>query len=279
MATLFGTGLAPFRLRDVVARWQRRPTWLIELAIFVSWAVLAWWSLATTSPATGGQSMPMKMSMGSMPGMNMGSMPGMNMGSMPGMHPAAHSAADHALIGLPMLLVASVAMMLPGSLPALKHVATHSFRWRRGRALAQFLLIYLAVWVLFGALALTLLGQLRLSPRTELLASLAIAAGWQLTSLKRRAVRDCHRSVPLPPSGWPAVVGVCRFASVNANACVRSCWAMMLTMAVVPPAEMVVCMPLLTGMISAEKVGRRPRLATRVVAVGLAVGAGIALLA
>ena len=271
MATLFGTGLAPLRLRDVVARWQRRPTWLIELAIFVSWAVLAWWSLATTSPATGGQSMRMKMSMGSMPGMNMG--------SMPGMHPAAHSAAENALIGLPMLLVMSVAMMLPGSLPAVKHVATHSFRWRRGRALAQFLLIYLAVWVLFGALALTLLGQLRLSPRTELLASLAIAAGWQLTSLKRRAVRDCHRSVPLPPSGWPAVVGVCRFASVNANACVRSCWAMMLTTAVLPPAEMVVCMPLLTGMISAEKVGRRPRLATRVVAVGLTVGAGIALLA
>ena len=99
--------------------------------------------------------------------------------------------------------------------------------------------------------------------------ALALAAGWQLTAFKQRALRDCHRTVPLPPNGRAATIGVARFGLVNGSACVRCCWPAMLAMAVVPGAQMLLWTALLAGLMTAEKVARRPKLTARVVAIVL----------
>jgi predicted metal-binding membrane protein len=103
-------------------------------------------------------------------------------------------------------------------------------------------------------------------------AALAIGAVWQLTPFKRRAMRDCHRSLPLAPSGRAADVGVARFGAVNGTACVRSCWPSMLAMAVVPAAQMLLWMPVLAALVVLETTGQRPIRAARRCAVALAVG-------
>ena len=96
----------------------------------------------------------------------------------------------------------SVAMMGPAALAGVRHTRLNSLRWRRGRAMTEFAAAYLAVWAIFGAVALTVVAALPGGPGTVALAIvLALAAAWQLTPLKRRWLRDCHRSVPLPPQG------------------------------------------------------------------------------
>ena len=263
------TGVA-LRLPSLRPRW--RPTVAFELLIAGAWVVVLWWSVAGAgssgppgSRAAGG--------MGQMPGMaqmrGMGRMP-----SMPGITPTVHLSA---VLGLPMWVVMAVAMMLPGALPALSHVSTHSFRRRRGRAMALFAVVYIGVWTIFGTVALVGAGAVHASAGVELGLALTVAVAWQLTGYKRRALRDCHRGVPLPPRGWAANAGVARFGLVNAGACVRACWPAMLAMAFVPGSQMWIWMPALTGLMWAEKLARRPRWATRVVAAALTVAAVAAL--
>jgi predicted metal-binding membrane protein len=247
-------------------RW--RPTLGFELLIASAWIVALWWSVDAAGP--GGSATGASTAMGSMPGM--GSMLGM--GSMPGMRMAAPTSAAHAAVaGLPMWIVMSVAMMLPAALPALSHVSTHSFRWRRGRAMTLFAVAYLGVWVVFGAVALLAAGLIHVRVAVELGLALALAGAWQLTVYKRQALRDCHGSVPLPPRGWPAAAGAVRFGLVNGSACVRSCWPAMLAMAFVPGTQMWIWMPALTGLMWAEKLASRPRRATRLVGGALALAA------
>jgi predicted metal-binding membrane protein len=250
-----------FRALDPSAVRGPRATLGFELVIAASWVATIWMSAASGShPGAAGGQGAMSMSMSSMPGMSLLSMPGMSAGT--------HTSVQHAvLMGLPMWLAMSAAMMLPGVLPAVGHVATNSFRWRRGRAMTGFVIVYLAVWGLFGAAVLGVLSVFGLQTSVALAVALTLAAGWQLTSSKRRALRDCHRSVPLPPSGWPAAREVGRFGLRHGTACLRSCWPLMLVMAVVPVGEMVLWMPALTLLVSAEKLASRPR---RVVKAGSA---------
>jgi predicted metal-binding membrane protein len=237
----------------------------VELAIVAAWVAEIWISAAGGAHPGADQA----------PGTI--SMPGMSMAAMPGMSAGAHSSIGHAVLsGLPMWLVMSAAMMLPAALPAVGHVATNSFRWRRGRAMSEFVLVYLAVWALFGAVALGVLALLGLHEPIALAATLALSAGWQLSSSKRRAIQDCHRTLPFAPSGWPAFHGVARFGLHHGTACLRSCWALMLIMAVVPIGQTLIWMPALTLLISAEKLATRPR---RIVRGGAALMGSAALVA
>ena len=101
--------------------------------------------------------------------------------------------------------------------------------------------------------------------------ALALATAWQLSAPKRRALRDCHRPSPLPPTGPRATAGVVRFGLRNGTACVRSCWAMMLAMSVAASAA-TFWMVAITGLVLVEKLAPRPRQATRAGAVLLAAG-------
>ncbi|WP_406076562.1 DUF2182 domain-containing protein [Streptomyces virginiae] len=190
-------------------------------------------------------------------------------------HGASVSASASASVNVAMWALMSVAMMLPAAVPALVHVGTNSLRWRRRRAMATFAAVYLAVWIGYGALLLAP-AQLwaRLPEGVALACALALAAAWQLTVHKRRALRDCHRSSPLPPSGRRAVAGTCRFGLRQGWACLRSCWALMLVMAVASGGNgMLVWMAVLTGIVITERLARTPRRPTRLAAAVLAVAA------
>jgi predicted metal-binding membrane protein len=169
-----------------------------------------------------------------------------------------------------------VAMMGPSALAGVRHTAENSLRWRRGRAMAEFSLAYLAVWTAVGLVALRTLAWLPVEAGVAALAvTLAAAAAWQLTPWKRRWLRDCHRAVPLPPTGWAAERGAVRFGVRNGLACVGSCWCLMLVMLVAPGAHLVWTVAL-TGVITTERWLARPRQATRRIAGGLAVAAVVA---
>lgn len=177
------------------------------------------------------------------------------------------------LAGAPMWALMTVAMMVPAAAPAVRHVAGRSLWWRRRRAVLEFLLIFLGLWFLYGALVLGALSSWEpVASPYALVAALALAALWQLTPLKREAMRACHRSRPLPPRGWRASAGVVDFALHNGAACLASCWAMMLAAALAGPGTLL-WMGAMTGVMAAEKAAEAPQRAARRVATLLAAAA------
>lgn len=177
------------------------------------------------------------------------------------------------LATLPMLALMAMAMMLTPALPTVQRVALNSLYWRRRRAALEFVAVFLAVWT---AYSLTVLGALDLSGLATAplapAAALSLAALWQLTPAKRRALQACHRTRPLPPRGWRASAAVAGFGLRNGLACLASCWAMMLTMAFAGPPRLA-WMAALTGLITAERLSLRPRRACARVGAVLAAAA------
>lgn len=151
-------------------------------------------------------------------------------------HPlTAPAGAGHhgaASTGISEWALMAVAMMVPMALPAVRHVAHNSIRRRRQGAMVLYLLAYVAVWVGFGAVVLGALwltgaGQSwgAVGPARDgrlLIASLLlIAAAWQLSRTKRRAILSCRRTVPLPPQGRRADVACLRMGLWHG----RRCWS------------------------------------------------------
>jgi len=169
------------------------------------------------------------------------------------------SPVEAAVKGIPMWSLMAAAMTLPAAAPAAQHVAINSFRRRQWQAVGLFLAVYLTMWLMFGALAM---GGLALLPswasRAVLVGMLALAATWELTPLKRRALDRCHRSTPLAPRGFRATAGVLRFGWINGGACVASCWPAMLLMLAIPAARLASA-ALLSVLMAYEKLTRRPR--------------------
>ncbi|MFE5679580.1 DUF2182 domain-containing protein [Streptomyces erythrochromogenes] len=190
-------------------------------------------------------------------------------------HGASGSGGLAGFGGLATWALMCAAMMLPAALPALAHVGTNSLRRRRQRAMAGFAAVYLAVWTGYGALLLASAPLWsRLPGDTALACALALAAAWQSTVHKRRALRDCHRSSPLPLSGPRAATGTVRFGLRHGGACLRSCWALMAVMAAAGGGTgMLAWMALLTGIVTAERFARRPGRTTRLAAAALAAAA------
>ena len=128
----------------------------------------------------------------------------------------------------------SVAMMLPVTLPAIRHVALNSLRPRRHRAMALFVMVFVGMWVGFGAAILAvqrwMQNSMAVDDRLPLAAALLTAAAWQVSTFKRRAVFQCRRTVPLPPVGVRADAACARFAWRHGWRCLISCWALMVVM-------------------------------------------------
>lgn len=159
----------------------------------------------------------------------------------------------------------STAMMMPAALPAVRHVGLNSIRGRRQWGMALYSVVYVGVWVVFGIIALA--GErfareiLGLNTRPLLVATLIVAATWQLTRPKRRALNTCRRTVPLPPVGRKANAGCVRFALKHGRRCIVSCWALMLVMVVAGHANRL-WIVVLTALITIEELtllGRRLR--------------------
>ena len=186
-----------------------------------------------------------------------------------GMHDAdlgAHHAPLGVLGGIAVWTLMVVAMMVPVTLPAVRHVGLNSMRRRQGRAIALYTGVYVGTWVLFGLTAIglhhLLATHLGISNRVLLAIALAAAGGWQLTRAKRRALYACGRTVPLPPLGRRADAGCARFALLHGWRCIRSCWAIMLVMVVIGHSSLV-WMIALTALVVAEELTVSRRRLTR----------------
>ncbi len=158
--------------------------------------------------------------------------------------------------GLVLWVLMVAAMMLPGALPVLRQVAATG-----RRSVALFLMAYSGLWIAAGAALLAVAAFA--APRTgaALAGALIVAAGWQLTGAKHRAVGNCHHYPP-------ATCGATQFGLRYGGACVRSCWALMLVMAVASSWSLA-WMAALTVAVAVEKRVPRPRRATRSLAVAL----------
>jgi predicted metal-binding membrane protein len=237
----------------VVRRLAQRPAIRVEAAVAVAWIALIAFHPAGTPPDSGRTGglfwwclVRAQRTVGS---------------PAPTGHGVGVSTATVASLSMWSLMV--VAMMLPSAIPAVRHVAIKSFRWRRQRAMVEFAAVYVALWVLFGGLVLMVFARWTPArPDLVLAMALAVAAAWQLTMAKRRAIVRCHRSYPLPPKGWRATAGVAHFALRNGSACIASCWALMLVAALATSRQLL-WMVVVTGIVSAEKLLRKPRRATR----------------
>jgi predicted metal-binding membrane protein len=174
--------------------------------------------------------------------------------------------AEHSSGSLPAALAGwtlmSVAMMVPVALPAVRHVGLNSLRQRRQWAMFVFVAVYVGAWAAFGILALTwqrlALRTIGIDARVLLASTLLVAAGWQLTRVKRRALLACRRTVPLPPIGRRADAGCARFALRQSRRCIVSCWTLMAVMVAVQQAA-TVWMLSLTALMAAEELTRPGR--------------------
>jgi predicted metal-binding membrane protein len=128
-----------------------------------------------------------------------------------------------------MLMVA--AMMLPLVILNVRAAAAGSLWARRHRAIAGFLGGYFSPWLVLGIAA----AGFREVSWTHTYAAPAlgfiIAALWQRTRMHQRALKACHRTLPLAPVGWRADADCFRFGGTIGVACVRNCWPLMLACA------------------------------------------------
>src|SRR5262245_10231495 len=151
---------------------------------------------------------------------------------------AGHAVSAHGAFATALVMwgAMSAAMMLPVALPAIRYLAMNSLRARRNRAIILYTAGYVAVWFAFGSAALLfdryLTNVLGVDRSAVLASTLLAASAWQVSGWKRRALFQCHRTVPLPPFGLRADVACLRFALVQSARCLRSCWALMAVMAV-----------------------------------------------
>jgi predicted metal-binding membrane protein len=123
-----------------------------------------------------------------------------------------------------------IAMMVPLVSGSIRDTAARSLWARRQRAVAGFMAGYLTIWLLAGLAICAAVEGLRWvhwNPAIAVVVAFCIAAVWQLTPAKTRALRSCHRTLPLAPLGWSADRDSVRFGRLIGVACVGSCWALM----------------------------------------------------
>jgi predicted metal-binding membrane protein len=159
--------------------------------------------------------------------------------------------------------VMAIAMMTPATLPAVRHVGFNSIRSRRLRAMVVYFVSFIAIWVAFGAAALTLITAAKavaLDTVEIALLTLGIATAWQLTKWKRRAVISCRRTVALPPEGWRADVACAHFGTRQGMRCITSYWPAMLLMTVIGHTYLPAMVALGALMVAEEHLAVGPRL-------------------
>lgn len=128
-------------------------------------------------------------------------------------------------------LLMIVAMMVPLVVAPIRTTAARSLWSRRHRAIGGFLVGYLGAWTLMGLAASGLVAVLGVRESLPLPAAAALgflgAALWQLNPIRDGAVRRCHRTMPLAPSGWRADRDCLCYGWRIGCRCLVSCGALM----------------------------------------------------
>jgi hypothetical protein len=145
-------------------------------------------------------------------------------------HATTHTTASFLPYARDWLLMV-VAMMFPLSVGGIQATAARSLWRRRHRAIAWWLLGYLAPWSVLGFLlwliAATFFTPDQSAPGGLVALVFAAAALWHATSTRARAVSGCHRTQPLAPTGWRANYDCVRYGWATGTNCVVACGALM----------------------------------------------------
>jgi predicted metal-binding membrane protein len=126
-----------------------------------------------------------------------------------------------------------VAMMFPLLVPMVRHVAARSFVMQRERSVGLFVASYALVWLAAAALSSVALVAVRAAFQAIDLAAwtglicCTLAAGWQLSAAKVRAVNRCHGTVALRPWAPHASRDAIGFGLLHGSRCVRACLPVM----------------------------------------------------
>jgi predicted metal-binding membrane protein len=126
-----------------------------------------------------------------------------------------------------------VAMMFPLLMPMVRHVAARSFAARRERSVGLFVAGFTVVWLAAAAassvalvVARAVLQTFHLAPWAGLICC-GLAALWQVSAAKRRAINRCHGTVALRPWADDADRDAIGFGTLHGTRCVSSCLPVM----------------------------------------------------
>lgn len=147
---------------------------------------------------------------------------------------AAHAhAVPSASPGIVATAVMVAAMMLPLTIPNVRHVALSSLWRRRHRAMATFLVGFLCCWVVAQTVIQGAIGFLTPSLGWMLVAGLATVTAvlWGVSLGRKRRLRRCGLTVPLAPRGWRADADCAQYGVITGLSCVTTCWALMAAVA------------------------------------------------
>lgn len=156
-----------------------------------------------------------------------------------------------------------VAMMSPLLTQPMAQLRLRSFRRRRGRAVALFITGYLSVWMMAGLAllpAMALLG--RLADTIALPAwvvAISLAAIWQTTPLRQRALNRCHRLPHLSAFGAAADRDCVSFGLGHGFWCIATCAPWMLLTLATPSHHLPVMLAISIGILLERMLpARRP---------------------
>ncbi len=124
------------------------------------------------------------------------------------------------------------AMMLPTAIPAIRDVATRSYRRRRILAVLEYILGYTACWLPVGV-AFVLLRSCEFAHDLRAAVALCLlAAAWALLPIRAYWFVRCHRQIPLCPAGARADLDAMRQGAVHGVPCIKMCWPLMFACAI-----------------------------------------------
>jgi predicted metal-binding membrane protein len=236
----------------------RHPEWTAACLAVAAWLTLSLPSNTTSSSAHV---------------LNMPSMPGMEMETTA---PIAHLSLSR----IAAWIVMSTAMMVPATLPTIRHLALTSLWHRRQWTVALFLTGYVAVWTVFGISAVGLVAILQrfthIGAATLAVLSLTAAAVWQLTPWKRQSLVARHLLTPLPPRGRNADRACVNSGIRHALWCVVGCWGVMLAMVLVTEIQLVLVAALTLLIVVENVLARGTRLALPATAIIFAAALAVA---
>jgi predicted metal-binding membrane protein len=124
-----------------------------------------------------------------------------------------------------------VAMMSPTLISPVHHIVKSSFKRRRARSVALFVVGYAAIWMAAGGVLVTATLMLNLLAPASYLPAVGlgiVALVWQCSPIKQRCLNRGHNHSELAAFGIAADLDALRFGITHGVWCVGSCWALML---------------------------------------------------